>query len=164
MSKEGEKASLVNRALVSSELEATEKGQSLALIRPVDIKFIWKRKTLDQIDAEKQNFALQAAQLSLLEEEIKDYAPCPFEFKMKYKDASGVHTKTCADWETSAAFFKLRNGYSESQVLEHLRNTYCEMYVSKGIVFALGNLRKRPQTWQLLGIFPAHSTLQGELF
>jgi hypothetical protein len=34
----------------------------------------------------------------------------------------------------------------------------------KGMVFALGNQAKRPQTWQLLGVIRLDEMLQGELF
>lgn len=106
----------------------------------------------------------QAAQLSMLDKELQAYEPCPFEFKMRYSDADGKREKTCADWETAAAFFNLSRTMEEAAVLDHLRKTYCEQYVRKGLVFALGNMQKRPQTWQLLGIFPVKPSAQGFLF
>lgn len=159
-----EKSSLIERALLSSELEAVDKGHSLTVIRPTDVSLRWKRLTKDQIDSDRQKFRQQAAQLSFLEEEIAAYEPCPYKFSLTYKDADGPHTKTCADWETSAAFFNLRQQMSEADVLKHLQKTYCEDYVKTGLVLALGNIRKRPQTWQLLGLFPVKPILQPDLF
>ena len=83
---------------------------------------------------------------------------------MKFKDADGNRReKTCADWETSAAFFHFSKRYDEGTALAHLQKTYCEDYVRTGLVLALGNMAKRPQTWQLLGIFPTAETEQATL-
>jgi hypothetical protein len=58
----------------------------------------------------------------------------------------------CADWETSAAFWNISKGYGEQGALDHLSKTYNEGYPSKGMVFALGTLKKRPKQWILLGV------------
>lgn len=159
-----EKSALVERAVMGSEKEAAENGHSLALVRPTDVSLSWAKKSRVQIGIEKDAFAAQAAQLSLLENEIATYEPCPYEFKLTYRDADGLHKKSCADWETSAAFYNLRKSYSEAKTLEHLQKAYCETYVRAGLVLALGNMQKRPQTWQLLGIFPVERSKQPDLF
>ncbi|MRU14748.1 hypothetical protein FDP25_04805 [Roseovarius sp. A21] len=80
---------------------------------------------------------------------------------MRFTDGDGkIRNKRCSDWETSAAFFKLSRRYDENAALEHLETTYCKDYVETGLVLALGNMAKRPQTWQLLGIFPTAKPLQ----
>lgn len=162
--REEERSTLVERALVSSEVEAMERGQSLALIRPAKVNFTARRRSKSELSVISEKFKEQAKQLSLLEGEIASYTPCPFEFKIRYVDGAGSHTKICADWETSAAFFNLRREYGEIGAIEHLEKTYCETYVRKGIVFALGNMKKRPKTWQLLGIFPTQESKQPDLF
>ena len=159
-----ERAALIERAVVDSEKRAAELGHSLAVIRPKDVSLSWKARTEREIDELAASFRAKAAQLSLLEDEIRAYQPCPYRFTMKYKDGDGSHKKSCADWETDAAFFNLRRRYGESEALKHLKNSYCEDYVQKGLVFALGNMKKRPQTWQLLGIFPTPESLQATLF
>ncbi|KJZ20914.1 hypothetical protein TW80_01480 [Loktanella sp. S4079] len=159
-----EKSSIVDKSIVSSEKEAISNGASLAVIRPTNVDLKWIRRSSDELDIARQSYIQQAAQLSLLDKELEAYQPCPFEFKMHYQDGSGPHKKTCADWETAATFYKLSREMEEHAVLEHLRNTYCEQYVKKGLVFALGNMQKRPQTWQLLGIFPVEATKQGSLW
>ncbi|MFY0309742.1 hypothetical protein ACFMBG_07570 [Leisingera sp. D0M16] len=159
-----EKSGLIERALLASEKEAVDRNMSLALIRPVDVSLTWQRLTEKEIEADRQKFAEQAKQLSFLEDEIAAYEPCPYRFKMRYWDEAGEHTKTCADWETSAAFFNLRRSMPEIDVLRHLEKTYCDDYAQKGLVLALGNMKRRPQTWQLLGIFPVERPVQGDLF
>lgn len=164
INKSEEKSSLVDRAILASEQEAIAKGMSLALIRPEDVSLTHTKLSSEELEADRQKFAQQAKQLSLLEEELAAYQPCPYKFKLRYRDGSGFHTKTCADWETSAAFFNLRRSMSEGDVFRHLEKTYCEDYVRSGLVLALGNMKRRPQTWQLLGIFPAQRAIQGDLF
>ncbi|MBT8152625.1 hypothetical protein KMP13_01675 [Epibacterium ulvae] len=159
-----EKSSLIQRAVVTSENEAVRKGQSLALIRPQNVSFSWEALSKIEIEANREKFAQQAMQLSLLEEELAAYEPCPYKFKLHYDDEHGPHNKTCADWETTATFFNLRQSMPEKDVLRHLEKTYCDDYVKKGLVLALGNIKKRPQTWQLLGIFPVEETKQLDLF
>lgn len=146
---------LVEKVLVSSEREAAELGQSLALIRPGEPELTWKKKSADEITAAKEAFSRHAQQGSFLDKELEELEPCPYTFKMKYRDGGGPHTKTCADWETSAAFWNISKGYDEKTALDHLRTTYIEEYSKRGLVFALGNIARRPQIWQLLGIFPA---------
>jgi len=159
-----EKSAIVDRALVGSEKEAMKHGASLALIRPDKAKFTWAKRLQSELDAAKRNFEKRAAQTSFLDAELAAYEPCPYKFTMSYLDADGPHNKICADWETAAAFFNLSKKFDEVTVLEHLRRTYTEDYVKTGLVFALGNMAKRPQTWQLLGIFPVQVPIQKQLF
>lgn len=164
VSKDHEKTNIVENCILSSEKEAISKGASLALIRPQSVQLRWKKRSDSELEAARQRYIHQAAQLSMLDKELQAYEPCPFEFKMRYSDSDGKREKTCADWETAAAFYNLSKSMEEAAVLQHLQKTYCEDYVKKGLVFALGNMQKRPQTWQLLGIFPVAPTQQKSLF
>lgn len=155
-----EKENLVNGATVASEKQAAADGSSLALIRPQEPELTWKRRSHGEIAEAREAFESQARQASMFDKELDVIEPCPFRFTMSYRDDHGPHKKTCADWETSAAFFNLSRSYEESDVLEHLRNRYCFEYVKTGLVFALGNIAARPQTWQLLGIFPCKDIKQ----
>ena len=152
--RDSEKSTIIENKLVESEREAISKGDSLAVIRPTNVELKWRRRDSNELEIARQSYIFQVAQLSMLDKELEAYEPCPFEFKMHYQDGSGLHKKICGDWETAAAFYNLSKQMDEGAVLEHLRTTYCEQYVSKGLVFALGNMQKRPQTWQLLGMFP----------
>lgn len=40
--------------------------------------------------------------------------------------------------------------------------TFNDVYPRKGMVFAIGNQAKRPQTWQLLGVIRLDEAKQGE--
>lgn len=164
VSKSTEKSSLIERALVASEKAAIGRNDSLAIIRPNNVSFSWKRLDSSQIESDRQKFKQYAAQLSMLDEEIAAYEPCPYKFTLSYHDGDGPHNKTCADWETSATFFNLRRQMEEADVLKHLESTYCDAYVKTGLVLALGNVKRRPHTWQLLGLFPVQQTIQSDLF
>lgn len=156
-----ERSEIVTRALVASELEAASKGNSLALIRPTDVELIARRRMPTEIVEIRSAYLEQAKQLSLFDEELAAYEPCPIEFRMRFKDGDGKErNKRCADWETDAAYFNLIRQYDEAKVIEHLERAYTEDYPKRGLTFALGNIQKRPQTWQLLGIFPALESRQ----
>jgi hypothetical protein len=43
------------------------------------------------------------------------------------------------------------------------KSTFNVEYPLKGMVFAIGNQAKRPQTWQLLGVIRLDEQTQGEL-
>ncbi|MEM6758674.1 MAG: hypothetical protein AAF601_04280 [Pseudomonadota bacterium] len=159
------KSNLVNPLVVDSELEAARLGASLAAIRPEKPELVWRRRSAQEIEEIRGAFEAQARQASMFDQELDTLEPCPFEFKMRFFDGDGKkREKLCSDWETSAAFFNLRKQYEETRVLDHLFQTYCVDYVKTGLVFALGNMASRPQTWQLLGIFPVEQTPQLDLF
>jgi len=164
VSKDDEKTALIERALVASEVEAIDRGQSLAVVRPSDVALTWRRLSSSEIESDRKKFADQVNQLSLLEDEIAAYQPCPFKFKLSFVCDGKRYNKTCADWETTATFFNHSKQMEESEVLEYLQRTYCEDYVKKGMVLALGNMKSRPHTWQLLGIFPVKPLTQPDLF
>ncbi len=156
---------LVSPVIVASEVEATSKGQSLAAIRPTNVDFLCRRRDSREIEDIRAAFEVQAKQASMFDKELDIIEPCPYEFKMSFVDGDGNRrNKLCGDWETQAAFFNLKRDYGEEGAVKHLRETYCEKYVSTGIVFALGNMASRPQTWQLLGIFSLPEPPQLNLF
>ena len=43
-------------------------------------------------------------------------------------------------------------------------SVFNDEYPKRGMVFAMGNQAKRPQTWQLLGVIRLDNPKQGELF
>lgn len=155
VSNKQKRENLVNPAIVASENEAESRGDSLALIRPTSVEFNWRRRDKSEILEARAAFEKQARQSSMFDKELDIIEPCPFEFRMKFRDEDGnIRNKRCSDWETSAAFFNLSLKYDEETALKHLQQTYCEQYFKIGLVFALGNMVSRPRTWQLLGIFP----------
>jgi hypothetical protein len=104
------------------------------------------------MEAERQAYRAAARQPDLFDKELSEIKPCPFAFRLRFRDADGWHDHHCEDWETEAAFWKLSMEYDETQVLSHLNTEYNERRPKRGLVLALGNMAARPQTWLLLGI------------
>jgi len=61
-------------------------------------------------------------------------------------------------------FNGLRREGSERATLEWMNATFNDEYPRKGMLFCLGNIAKRPQTWQLLGVLRVDDTGQLALF
>jgi hypothetical protein len=143
---------LIDRMIVSSAAQATANGTSLAVIRPKNTRFISKRKSLKLIDSERDAYREASRQQGLLDTELASFTPSSYEFAFSFEDKNGRHLWRCGDWETHATFFKWRKQYGEIESLRKLSETYNDIYPKRGMVFAIGNMAKRPQTWQLLGV------------
>jgi hypothetical protein len=61
-------------------------------------------------------------------------------------------------------FWRWRASYGETNALERMATVFNDEYPKKGMVFALGNQAKRPQTCQLLGVVRQDELEQGDLF
>jgi hypothetical protein len=132
--------------------EAASEQASLSLVRPIESRFTWKRRSADEIGAERAAYNEAARQHDLFDDDLAAIEPCPFAFGLKFRDATGWHDHHCEDWETEAAFWGLSRRYGERAALAHLDREYNERRPSKGLVLAMGNMAARPQTWLLLGI------------
>jgi hypothetical protein len=147
-----ERVSLLNPLILPSTDEAAARGMSLTLIRPIKSEFRYRRKPPEVIAAEREGYRLASRQMSLLDKELEAFEPVPYAFAFTYEDAAGKHMMRCGDWETSATFWRLSKSYSEPAALDHLSRTFNDEYPSKGIVFAMGTIKKRPKQWMLLGV------------
>ena len=128
-------------------------GRSLALIRPRNTRFYYKPKKPDELEQERRIYADAARQDSFFDERLKALEPSPYDFRFKFEDAAGQHDCANGDWEAHAMFFNgLRREGSERATLDWMNATFNEEYPRKGMLFCLGNMAKRPQTWQLLGV------------
>lgn len=142
---------LMNRILQPSINAAVNAGHSLAVIRPTNTRFTYKRKSKAEIAAEKAAFEKAARQGSFLDSDLKALQPTPYEFRFSFEDDS-KHNFACGDWEAHAMFFNGRKRKPETDVLRWMSDTFNEIYPKAGMLFAVGNMAKRPNTWQLLGI------------
>lgn len=157
---EKERARLLNPLILPSTDEAVARGMSLTLIRPINPKFKYRRKPLDLIVAEREGYRATLHQTSLLDKDLEPIEPVPYAFAFHYEDLAGKHTMQCSDWETSAAFWRLRKSYGDQGALDHLSKTFNEEYPRKGMVFAMGTVNARPKQWLLLGVIRLDETLQ----
>lgn len=160
-----DRQSFLNR-LVSPSVKAAEaNGQSLALIRPCKTNFYFKKKKQDELEEERRTYAEAARQGSFFDERLKALEPSPYEFRFKFEDEAGAHDYANGDWEAHAMFFngRRREG-SDQAALDWMAKTFNDEYPKRGILFCVGNMAKRPQTWQLLGVLRVGDTSQASLF
>tara|TARA_R110000787_G_scaffold38793_2_gene97504 strand:- start:111 stop:728 length:618 start_codon:yes stop_codon:yes gene_type:complete len=158
-----DQADFLNPLVLPSINVAIEKKQSLALIRPKNTRFTFKKKTPNAITAEREAFERAARQTSLFDRELATLTPTPYEFRFKFEDDSR-HDFQNGDWEAHAMFYNgIKRGDSEQKVLDWMGHIFNEVYPQQGMLFALGNQAKRPQVWQLLGVLRVDDSAQGSL-
>ncbi len=160
-----DRSTFLNPLVLPSVSAAADAGRSLALIRPFNTRFYHKQKPQDQIAAERRTYEEAARQISFFDSELAALEPSPYEFRFKFDDAQGRHDYANADWEAHAMFFygRMRHG-SDEATLDWMSQTFNEHYRDKGMLFCVGNLAKRPQTWQLLGVLRVDPSPQASLF
>jgi len=142
---------------------AVERGQSLALIRPKNTRFVCKRKSPAKIEEEREAFENAAKQTSMFDTELATLEPSPFEFRFKFED-DVPHDFQNGDWEAHAMFYHgIQRGMSEQEVLDWMDHTFNVDYPKSGMLFAVGNMAKRRQTWQLLGVLKVEESPQRAL-
>ena len=151
---------LLEPIIMPSAYTAAERGASLAIIRPSNTKFKYRKKSETALEKEAGAYLETSRQHGLLDKELARFRPSPYEFAFSFHDDHGKHTWLCGDWETHATFFKWKSRYGEAETLRKLSELYNDDYPQRGFVFAIGNMAKRPQTWQLLGIIRLDSTGQ----
>jgi len=159
-----ERNRLLAPLITGSAIEAMELGRSLTLIRPTNTRFVAKRKSASALAEEKEVYKIAARQTSIFDRELAELEPSPFDFRFQFDDASGHHDYQNGDWETHVMFWRWRASYGETSALERMAGVFNDEYPKRGIVFALGNQAKRPQTWQLLGVIRLEEMTQGDLF
>jgi hypothetical protein len=149
--------------IVSSASLAAANGASLAIIRPTDTRFAYKKKTDSAIESETRAYRDASRQAGFLDKDLAEFKPSSYRFAFSFRDSDGKHTWQCGDWETHAAFLKWRGLYGESEALRKPSGLYNDDYPKRGVVFAIGNMANRPHTWQLLGVIRLDATGQLDL-
>ncbi len=61
-------------------------------------------------------------------------------------------------------YYRWVRRYGEQQTLKRMEETFNDRYPKAGMAFALGNMAKRPHTWQLLGVIRLAEDPQPDLF
>lgn len=157
---ESERTGFLNRIIVGSAKHAEQQGHSLALIRPRNTKFIIKPKSQMELAEEREAYAAAAKQDDFFDQKLADLEPTPYEFRFSFDDDSGHHNYQNGDWEAHAMFFNERSRSNEEQAIKWMNGVFNEQYPKRGMAFAIGNVAKRPQTWQLLGVVRLDETQQ----
>ncbi len=146
-----DRGSLLRQVIQPSITAAAESGHSLAIVEPRNPYFFYKRKSPTEIKNEKAAYLKAARQQSFLDKELEALSPAPYKFSFRFEDDK-KHTFSCGDWEVHAMFYNERRRKRETDALRWMEETFNGRYPKAGMLFAVGNQAKRPQTWQLLGI------------
>lgn len=157
---------LLEPFVMPSVKSAADRGKSLALIRPRNTRFWFKPKSVKAIELEREKLAAAAAanfQTSMFDKDLAALEPTPYDFRFDFEDENGKHTYRNGDWEAHVMFFKERNRTSEKQALDWMDQVFNEEYPRKGMLFAIGNMASRPNTWQLLGVLRVDEPQQPSL-
>ncbi|TPQ48697.1 hypothetical protein C2U72_22395 [Prosthecomicrobium hirschii] len=160
---ERSRSSFLMPLIRKSALDAMKQGASLALIEPKNTRFYWKEKTAAQIEAERDAYRHAARQTTMFDKQLADLDPSPYEFAFRFEDGDGRHHYRCGDWEVHAMFWNGSRRQSIEETLRWMDGTFNDIYPRAGMIFALGNVAKRPQVWQLLGVIKLKLD-QGDLF
>jgi hypothetical protein len=150
--RESERADFLQPLIMQSAKAAAEKGHSLALVRPNNVKFNWRRKDPKTLERERDEMQRAVRQRGLWDKELTAFEPTPYHFRLRFKDEDGWHSHTCGDWETVATLYRQGRQYGDDAALQHLDKMYNQNYPDKGMVLALANMAKKPKTWLLLGV------------
>lgn len=166
----GQRLSLLTRLLRTSTNHASAQEESLALIEPRDLRLRFRKKTPGMMEAERQRYREAARQGSLLDEALAHMEPCPYAVQVPFVDQEGgEHAPLCEDWETTAAFYRLRQRMSDEAIKQHLEATYTDRSRGKRVFLAMGTVKRRPTQWLLLGVLrvtspaPSDPERQGKL-
>jgi hypothetical protein len=113
-----EQVRLLTPFILGSAKEAMGKGQSLALLRPRNTRFIAKAKSKTEIEEEREAYRRAAGQTSMFDKELAELEPSSYEFRFKFEDEDGKHDYENGDWETHAMFWHQRKRTNEKDALK----------------------------------------------
>lgn len=160
-----ERQNFLSNCIVESLNTERERGKSFALLKPEIISFKIESKTEREMDQETEAIRVLNAQQDLFNTKpIIPRKPCPKKFKYRYKDADGIRTGTCQDWETEATYFNWRREYGEERALRDMERVFGVEYPKKGVLFAMGTHSLYPDTWLMNGIIRLDEIQQFSLF
>lgn len=160
-----ERPILLNPLIRGSLATAAERGESLTMLRPKHIEFNSMKKSLRDLENERDKHADLAKQLSMLDKTAKPLEPCPYVFHLIWEDQDGKrHKHECDDWETVQAFRNFRNLYGEQKAIKTLKNKYEDEYFPKGLVLSFSTHSRRNKQWLLVGMIRLDPYPQGDIF
>lgn len=171
--KRSERADFLAPLVLASLAEADARHDSLALVRPLNIRLEAIEKSPDEIRDETEKHRQLAAQLSLLEDDetAEPLTPCRMQFVVHWQDQDGKrHRQECDDWETTAAFNRFDRLYGEQRAVEILKEKYEDDYLKSGLVLGFSTHKRRNiensarNQWLLVGLIRLDETNQASLF
>lgn len=158
------RSAFIEPAIVDSTKRERAEGRSLALIRPNEPNFFYRRRSSDEIAKRQAQYArLLASPDMFAAKEIVPLSPAPFEFGYRYRDSDGAHECLCHDWEVEQTFLNWRRGFNENETLSRVVETFGERYPREGMVLAMGTHSRYPDVWMIIGVIRMASVTQPSL-
>lgn len=147
------RSAFIEPAVVTSTKREYAEGRSLALVRPDEPQFFYRRRTVDQIEARRALYdRLLASPDMFAAKSIVPLRPAPFEFGYKYRDDDGQHECLCHDWEVEQTFLNWRRDHGEAKTLDMVCNTFGSRYPKEGFVLAMGTHSRYSEKWMIVGV------------
>jgi hypothetical protein len=166
-----EQIKLLNPLVRSSFAESNDKGDSLTLIRPKEIKFKWSKKSQSDLESEASKHAELSRQLPMFGETVEDWDPSPYSFRLDWIDQDNTkRSHEMDDWETLGAYFRFERDYGEEKALEILREKYEKERFNNGLVLGFSTHKRRNATrgtenqWLLVGLLALPENNQPDMF
>ncbi|USU10129.1 hypothetical protein NF700_07705 [Sphingomonadaceae bacterium OTU29MARTA1] len=158
------RTAFIEKALVDSTKRERAEGRSLALIKPEDVTFFWKKRTDEAIAERLLAYKRLSSQPDMFNSKVlKPLPPAPYDFFYKYRDADGLHECRCHDWEVEQTFINWERKYGESQTLTRMADCFGGEYPSGGMALAMGTHSAYPDIWMIIGVVRMKPTAQPSL-
>ena len=147
------RAAFLEPALVTSTKKERQEGRSLALIRPENPSFFFRRRSADEIAERKARYdKLLASPDMFAARTIVPLSPAPFEFGYRYHDDDGGHECLCHDWEVEQTFLNWRRSHGEQETLDLVADMFGRRYPEEGMALAMGTHSRYPDVWMIIGV------------
>lgn len=160
-----DRTAFIEKAIVSGTKKERAAGRSLALIKPEDVTFYWRRRSDEAVNERLAAYKRLAAQPDMFgSRPLKPLPPAPYDFFYKYRDADGPHDCRCHDWEVEQTFINWERKYGEVRTLELMHERYGKEYPSTGMALAMGTHSAYPDVWMIIGVVRMKPTAQPLLF
>lgn len=134
---EAERAQFLEPLFVGSPMEAAERGEGLALVRPGDPLLTWRKKRGERLEAERHAYAIAQFRLAFLSGRRAPVEPCAYEFRLAYDLDDGRREDPVCDHELVSRFAHLAARHGERRALELLDETVNLDYAEAGMACVL---------------------------
>lgn len=147
------RSAFMEKAIVGSTKRERAAGRSLALIKPQDVRFGWRRRSPEAIAERLAAYRRLAAQPDMFgAKPLKPLPPAPYDFHYQYQDEDGPHDCRCHDWEIEQTFINWERKYGEQRTLELMQERFGREYPTDGMAFAMGTHSAYPDVWMIIGV------------
>jgi hypothetical protein len=156
----------VSESIEMLKSEQKSSSRSLGIIKPDinTLKFIAKPI---KDSSEETKAIMQSAydQASLFEESLKPLEKPEFVFSYRFKSDNKQHEMQIHDWEVQATYRNYKKLYGNMErALEKMAEFYDKRILTQHPHFIMGNMKRSPWQFMIIGILRSTETAQSSLF